>query len=273
MIKKLFFIYVAMLLIISEPCWSMQKKFGCSCFFFKKKSKNRELLKQSEIKPLPISQKENKDLKTIFADHKQCLIQYKIEPVPTSQNINMFLWHVTSEGCYPLVKEIIEAMDDLIEQYTQLYQAVRDGEKGIETLRTLLKKSVNPNGYNLHDRVEGSPIMTAYNAFIEAESQLNRMEMDREYAAEGFWDYAQKHKMQLSRPNYVRLKKSHYREHKETYEQIYNFLNQKIIEKESPLNVALSIKNYAAIELLLAYNAYDFEDIAQKELTRLILER
>ena len=195
MIKKLFFIYTVMLLIVSESCFCMQK--------------------------------EKKDLKTIFHENRKLLIENWIEPVPTSQNVNMFLWLATKIGDYPLVEKIVGAMKDLdlIEQYTQLYQAVRAGKKGIETLRKLLEKGVNPNGFALHDSASANPLTVAKCQYGLANDN------NRQWCslAPGF---------------------------KKDYKKIRTLLKETGFEKESPLTVAQSIDNYDAIKLLLRYGAY-----------------
>ena len=101
------------------------------------------------------------DLKKIFDKHKEFLEKNKIKPISTGQNIREWILEQIQndnaiknilvfaiyDAKYALVKEIINAMGDMIEQYNQLYQAVRDGDKKIKRLRELLKKGVNPEGY------------------------------------------------------------------------------------------------------------------------------
>ena len=195
MIKKLFFIYAAMLLIAPKPCLSMQK--------------------------------EN------FEKFKELLRQDKIASISTSQSINKLLWEATYFGNYALVEKIVTIMKDLdlIEQYAQLYQAIRDKEKGVEALHDLLKKNVNPNGYALHNNTNDTQ---PNNALTLAKNQY-KLANDEKSA---WWSRA---------PG---LKKD--------YKIIYELLEQAGFEEGPPLQLACEINNQAAIHLLLSYGAYDY---------------
>ena len=182
------------------------------------------------------TQKENKVLEKFFNDNKELikklLIRNKIEPLPTSQNANLLLSYATYYGNYDLVQKIIEAMGSLIAEYKLLYQAVRDNdrERGIEVLRKLLEEGVNPNGFALH-RSSGYTPVTLF----------------KEESLDGWFPPA--------------------RHLKKDYKSIAKLLNQIGIEKASPIEVALGLDNYAAIELLLEYNAYDKWGLALRRLT------
>ena len=214
MIKKIIFIYAVTLLIVSESCLGMQH--------------NTTMLSQPTER-LSTS-KEDKNLKTIFSENKELLIRHKIEPVPTGQNVNELLWEATWNGDYKLVEEIIGAMGDLIEQYTQLYQAVRDGEKGIEILRNLLEKDVNPNGYASHCSADRTPIILA-------------KYLHDEWANDAYRG--------LPGCLLSGLKKD--------YKRIQELLEEKGFKEESPLEIAYKMENYAAIKLLLSHGAYDMQ--------------
>ena len=205
---------------------------------------------------------ENKDLKTIFSENKELLIQYKIEPDPTSQNVNKFLHHIIWDGNYTLVKEIIGAMSDLglIKQYTQLYQAIRDEEKGIETLRKLLEEGVNPNGCNVHDRPSLTPIKIAQRQY-EFYKKLNpkNIVFKNEYEQQ----------LGMTKEQWEQHTNAYFSRLKEEYENIYQLLKKYIFEEDSPLMVARKLKNYAAMQLLLDHGAYDSLNSARQQLEKI----
>ena len=232
MIKKLFFICAATLVTFSGSCWSMQHDTAM-------------LLQPTERLS---TSKEDKDLKTIFSENKKFLIQHKIEPFPTAQNVNMLLHLAIRYGKYALVKEIVNAMGDLIKQYTQLYQAIRAGKEGIKELNELLKKGVSANCYNLHDEFSYTPFTRA-----ESEYKFYRDLNPKDIVFEDKYTWLFK----MTKEKWEQHNEAFYRHLTIELKKIYKFLEETIWEKEPPLDVACDMQNYDAMQLLLDHGAYD----------------
>jgi hypothetical protein len=195
MIKKLFFISLATLLIIFKPCFGMQKEGDDDWVTI-----------------------DHKDLKTIFHENKEFFEKRYKEPEVTSQNINLLLYKAAVDNeNYDLVIEIVNAMQNIIENYKELYAAIRAGKKGLTKLQKLLKEGVIPHGY----------AQPGHDGTIQYVCRTNVEEPPSFYSAE-------KNKV---------------------VKEIYLFLKEKGFEESSPLSLAVKLKNKKAAEILADYGA------------------